>query len=325
MRSMVVTTLGGPEVLRLEGRPSPALGPQSVRIEVHAAGVNFADSLLLRGRYQVRPRPPFIPGLEIAGVVREIGAETSVRSVGERVLGVMRYGGFADEVVMPEENTYPLPDGMSFTTAAAFPVAYGTAHGALSWKAALQAGETCLVLGAAGGVGLAGVEIAAAMGARVIAAAGSDEKLAICREHGASAGINYRTDRVRVRLPDLAPGGVDAVLDTVGGDAGDDALRRLAWDGRIVTVGFTAGRIPAFPANRLLLQNAAVHGLYWGEVAARDPQRVGRSFARLGEWYGEGRLRPRVATVLPLADAARGIELLLSRAVSGKVVLDCRR
>ena len=325
MRSMVVTTLGGPEVLRLEEWPSPALGPRQIRIEVHAAGVNFADSLLLRGRYQVRPRPPFVPGLEIAGVVREVGAETSCRSVGERVLGVMRYGGFADEVVMPEENTYPLPDGMNFTTAAAFPVAYGTAHGALSWKAALQAGETCLVLGAAGGVGLAGVEIAAAMGARVIAAAGSDEKLAICREHGASAGINYQTDRVRVRLPDLAPGGVDAVLDTVGGDAGDDALRRLAWDGRIVTVGFTAGRIPAFPANRLLLQNAAVHGLYWGEVAARDPQRVGRSFARLGEWHGEGRLRPRVATVLPLADAAHGIELLLSRAVSGKVVLDCRR
>ncbi len=325
MRSMVVTTLGGPEVLRLEERPSPALGPQSVRIEVHAAGVNFADSLLLRGRYQVRPRPPFAPGLEIAGVVREVGAETSVRSIGERVIGVMRYGGFADEVVVPEENTYPLPDGMDFTTGAAFPVAYGTAHGALSWKAALQADETCLVLGAAGGVGLAGVEIAAAMGAQVIAAAGSDEKLAICREHGAAAGINYRTDRVRVRLPDLAPGGVDAVLDTVGGDAGDDALRRLAWDGRIVTVGFTAGRIPAFPANRLLLQNAAVHGLYWGEVAARDPQRVGRSFARLGEWHGEGRLRPRVATVLPLADAAHGIELLLSRAVSGKVVLDCRR
>lgn len=325
MRSMVVSALGGPEVLRLEEGPGPALEPETVRVEVHAAGVNFADSLLLRGRYQVRPRPPFVPGLEIAGVVREIGAGVRTRTVGERVLGVMRYGGFADEVVMPEENTYPLPAGMDFTTGAAFPVAYGTAHGALSWKAALVAGETCLVLGAAGGVGLAGVEVAAAMGAQVVAAAGSDEKLAICREHGATAGINYRTDRVRAQLPDLAPGGVDVVLDTVGGDAGDDAVRRLAWDGRMVTVGFTAGRIPTFPANRLLLQNAAVHGLYWGEVAARDPQRVGKSFMRLGDWYGEGRLRPRVATVLPLDEAAHAIELLLSRAVSGKIVLDCRR
>ncbi len=325
MRSMVVTAFGGPEVLRLEEGPGPALGPRSVRIEVHAAGVNFADSLLLRGRYQVRPRPPFVPGLEIAGVVQEVGAETRACRVGDRVLGVMRYGGYADEVVMPEENTYPLPPGMDFTTGAAFPVAYGTAHGALSWKAALATGETCLVLGAAGGVGLAGVEVAAAMGARVIAAAGSDEKLAICRAHGAVAGINYQTERVRGRLPELAPDGVNVVLDTVGGNAGDDALRRLAWDGRIVTVGFAAGRIPAFPANRLLLQNAAVHGLYWGEVAARDPGQVGDSLARLGQWYCDGQLRPRVAQVLPLGDAAHGIELLLSRAVSGKVVLDCRR
>ena len=292
---------------------------------MHAAGVNFADSLLLRGRYQVRPRRPFAPGLEVAGIVRETGPETRYRTVGERVLGVMRYGGYTDEAVLPEENTYPLPDSMDFVTGAAFPVAYGTAHGALAWKACLRPGETCLVLGAAGGVGLAGVETATAMGARVIAAAGSADKLAVCRAHGAAAGIDYRTERVRVRLSEWAPKGVDVVLDTVGGDASDDALRRLAWNGRLVTVGFTAGRIPAFPANRLLLQNAAVHGLYWGEVAARDPDLVGKSFECLGAWYRAGRIRPRIAEVLPLGDAARAIRLLLSRTVSGKVVLDCRR
>ncbi len=324
MRRMVATAYGGPEVLHLEEGPSQPLEPHSVRIRVFAAGVNFADSLLLRGRYQVRPRPPFSPGLEVAGVVLEAGTGTTRREVGQHVLGVMRFGGFADEVVMPEENTYSMPAGMDFLTAAAFPVAYGTAHGALSWKAALQVGETCLVLGAAGGVGLAGVEIAAAMGARVIAAAGSDEKLAVCRERGALAGINYRTSRVRNELPALEPDGVNVVLDTVGGDPGDDALRRLAWNGRMVTVGFTAGRIPSFPANRLLLQNAAVHGLYWGEVAAREPDLVGESFEALGTWYADGRLQPRVARVLPLEDAGQAIELLLSRSVTGKVVLDCR-
>lgn len=324
MRRVVATAFGGPDVLRLEEGPSPRLEPGSVRIEVHAAGINFADSLLIRGRYQVRPRPPFAPGLEIAGIVAETGPGCCLRAAGDRVLGVMRYGGYADEVVMPEENTYPMPAGMDFSTAAAFPVAYGTAHGALAWKAGLSAGETCLVLGAAGGVGLAGLEIAAATGARVIAAAGSDAKLEICRRHGASAAINYTTERVRHRLPKLIPEGVDVVLDTVGGDAGDDALRRLAWDGRLVTVGFAAGRIPSFPANRLLLQNASVHGLYWGEVAAREPDRIGRSFEVLAGWYESGRLRPRVAEILPLADAARGIELLLSRAVTGKLVLDCR-
>ncbi len=325
MRRMVAAALGGPEVLRLEEGPSPILGSRSVRIKVHAAGINFADSLLLRGRYQVRPSLPFAPGLEIAGIVREVGTETRFRAAGERVLGVMRYGGFADEVVLPEENTYPLPEAMNFRTGAAFPVAYGTAYGALAWKACLRPGETCLVLGAAGGVGLAGVEIATAMGARVVAAAGSAEKLAVCRAHGAVGGINYRTDRVRARLSEWAPEGVDVVLDTVGGDAADDALRRLAWSGRMVTVGFAGGRIPAFPANRLLLQNAAVHGLYWGEVAARDPVRVGQSLEHLGVWYRAGRIRPRIAEVLPLGDAARGIRQILSRTVSGKIVLDCRR
>ncbi len=324
MRRVVATAFGGPDVLCLEEGPGPRLEPGSVRIEVHAAGINFADSLLIRGRYQIRPRPPFAPGLEIAGVVVETGTGCRTRTSGDRVLGVMRYGGYADEVVMPEQNTYPMPAGMDFPTAAAFPVAYGTAHGALAWKAGLAAGETCLVLGAAGGVGLAGLEIAVAMGARVIAAAGSDVKLEICRKHGASASINYTTERVRHRLPKLVPEGVDVVLDTVGGDAGEDALRRLAWDGRLVSVGFTAGRIPSFPANRLLLQNAAVHGLYWGEVAAREPGRVGRSFEELASWFEHGRLHPRVAEILPLADAARGIELLLSRAVIGKLVLDCR-
>ncbi len=324
MRRMVVQAFGSPENLALEEGELAAPGPGEVRIEVHAAGVNFADTLLIRGRYQERPRPPFAPGLEIAGIVRETGPGVKLRQSGDRVLGVMRYGGFADEVVMPEENTYPIHDGMGFETAAAFPVAYGTAHGSLLWKANLQEGETCLILGAAGGVGLAGVEIAKAMGATVIAAAGGPEKLKLAEAHGADHLLDYNGEGLRHRLAEVAPNGIDTVLDTVGGAAADIVVRRLAWEGRFVTVGFTAGKIPAFPANRLLLQNASVHGLYWGEVAYRNPDLVGKSLALLGTWHAENKLQPHLHGTFPLAQAGEALALLLSRKSSGKLVLLCR-
>lgn len=323
MRRMAVRAYGGPEALAVEEGELPAPGPSEVRLDVHCAGVNFADTLLIRGRYQERPRPPFAPGLEVAGVVAEAGAESG-RKAGERVVGVMRYGGYADAVVMPGENTYPIPESMDFETAAAFPVAYGTAHGSLLWKADLRPGESCLVIGAAGGVGLAGVEIAKAMGATVIAAAGGPAKLAVAREHGADHLADYNAEGFRAGLAEAAPDGLDVVLDTAGGDAAEDAIRRIGWEARYVTVGFTAGRIPSFAANRLLLKNASVHGLYWGEVAYRDPAKAGDSLATLGAWHAEGKIRPRIGASMPLEEAGAALELLLSRKAAGKIVLHCR-
>jgi NADPH2:quinone reductase len=314
---------GAPEILRLDEFDRPPLAPRQARLRVRAAGVNFADTLMVAGRYQVKPPFPFTPGLEVAGEIVEIGAEVRHLLAGQRVLAVLRRGGgYADEAVIDADAVVPIPDRMDFTTAAAFPVAYGTSHFALTHRGRLRPGETLLVLGAAGGVGLTAVEIGKQMGARVIAAAGGPDKLAVAREHGADELIDYRNDSIRDRVRELTGGlGADVVFDPVGGDAFDQALRAVNWEARMLVIGFAAGRIQSVPANLILVKNISVIGVVWGAQAERNPVLVSRNLAELLPWWEAGRLKPVVAKTFPLAEAAAAMQALLSRRYAGKIVL----
>ncbi len=323
MRAIVCRRHGDPSVLRLEDVSSPPLGGGEVRIAVKAAGVNFADTLLVDGTYQVKPAFPFSPGLEAAGVVREAAPDVRELHVGQRVMAVATYGAFAEELVARASDVLPLPDELDFATAAAFPIVYGTAHLALAHRGRLRAGETLLVLGAAGGVGLAAVEVGKAMGARVIAAARGREKTALALSHGADETIDYEAEDLRERVKALTSGrGVDIVFDPVGSDLFDAALRALAWEGRLLVIGFAGRRIPQAPANLLLIKNISVIGVHWGAYRDRDADRLCQSLATLIEWWRDGRLKPFVSHRLPLAQAAEALALLLARRATGKVVLD---
>ena len=324
MKAVLCREWGAPDVLRLEDVARPELQPHEIRIRVHAAGVNFADSLMVGGTYQVKPPFPFTPGLEAAGEIVEAGAATSGFRVGQRVLAVLRNGGgYAEEIAVNAASVVPIPDAMDFVTAAAFPVAYGTSHFALTHRGHLQAGETLLVLGAAGGVGLTAVEIGKIMGARVIAAAGGAEKLAIAREHGADELIDYREESIRDRVRALTDGkGADVVYDPVGGDAFDQALRAVNWEARILVIGFAGGRIQSVPANLILVKNISVIGVVWGAQAERDPALISRNLAELLGWWEAGKLNPAVAQVFPLRQAGEALTALLSRRYAGKIVLE---
>lgn len=325
MRAIVCETLDGPESLILRDLPAPALGAGQVRIAVHAAAVNFADSLIIRGQYQEKPPLPFIPGFEIAGIVSEIAPDVSGLTVGDRVLGLAAVGGYADEIVLDTESVYRIPDSMSFAAAAGFPIAYGTSHGALDWRAHLQPGETLLVHGASGGVGLTAVEIGKVMGARVIATASTDEKLAIAASRGADILINTSTDDVRAKLKEATGGkGVDVAYDPVGGPLFETTVRAMGWEGRLVIIGFAGGGIPQIPANLLLVKNCAAIGFYWGAYRLRNPGLVRRSFRHLLGWVAEGKLNPLVTTTYPLERAAEAIALLSARKATGKVILTTR-
>ncbi len=322
MRAVVCREFGPPEKLSVADLPSPRLGPGQVRIAVAAAGLNFADTLMVAGKYQEKPPFPFVPGLEAAGVVRETGSGVTNLRPGDRVAALLDHGAFAEEAVARAADVYPIPDGMDFVTAAGFPVAYGTSELGLHHRGKLQPGETLLVLGAAGGVGLTAVEIGKAMGATVIAAARGADKLAIAKAHGADHAIDYATEDLRTRVKELTGDrGADVVFDPVGGDAFDAALRVTAWEGRILVIGFAAGRIPAPPANLLLVKNIATIGVFWGASNKRNPAVLRDSFARLFEWWQEGRLKPHVSHRLPLAKVADAMDLLLTRKSTGKVVL----
>jgi NADPH2:quinone reductase len=326
MRAIVCNALGEPEALTVETLASPPLGPRQIRIHTHAAGVNFADGLMVGGTYQEKPPLPFTPGFEIAGVVAELGAEVTGFAPGDRVIGLVSVGGYADEAVVDAAAVYKMPDAMSFEAAAGFPIAYGTSHGALEWRADLKPGETLLVLGAAGGVGLTAVEIGHAMGATVIAAASSPEKLAVAESRGAAHLIDTSSEDLRARVKDLTQGrGVDVVYDPVGGDLFDAALRSIAWEGRLVVIGFAGGRIPQIPANLLLVKNCSAVGFYWGSYRAKDPARVRASFDTLLGWVAEGKLKPHVSESFALEDAAKAIRVLQSRKATGKVVLTTGR
>ena len=315
---------GAPDVLRLEEAESPSLQPEQVRIRVRAAGVNFADTLMVGGTYQVKPPFPFTPGLEAAGEIIETGTAVAGLRAGQRVLAVLRSGGgYAEEIVLNAAAVVPIPDAMDFVTAAAFPVAYGTSHFALTHRGNLKPGETLLVLGAAGGVGLTAVEIGKAMGARVIAAAGGAEKLAVARSRGADELIDYKAESIRDRVRALTGGkGADVVYDPVGGDAFDQALRAVNWEARMLVIGFAGGRIQAVPANLILVKNISVIGVVWGAQAERDPVLISRNLAELLLWWVAGRLKPLVAKTFPLSEASRAMTALLSRDHAGKIVLE---
>lgn len=322
MRAVLCERLGGPETLTLADLPEPDPGACGVRIRVRAAGLNFADTLMLQGRYQEKPPLPFVPGLEVAGVVDRVGPGVHDLEPGQRVLAVLPHGGFAQVAVAPASDIVPLPDTMDDVTAAGFAIAYGTAYGALRWRADLHAGETLLVHGAAGGVGLTAVEVGKAMGAVVIATARGPDKLAVAREHGADHVLDSADESLRDRLRELTSGrGVDVVFDPVGGAMFDLSLRAVAWEGRIVLVGFASGAVPQIPANLLLVKNAAALGFYWGSYRKHDPERLRAAFDDLFLWHGQGRLRPHVSHTLPLERAAEAVSLLAERKSTGKVVL----
>src|SRR5437660_6019679 len=322
MKAVLCKQYGPPESLVIEDLPPQKPGPGEVVVSVKAASVNFPDFLIIQNKYQFKPPLPFSPGSELAGVVKEVGAGVSNVRPGDRVIAFTTYGAFAEEVKTEAARLLPLPEKMDFVTGAAFLLTYGTSDHALRDRGALKAGESLLVLGAAGGVGLAAIEIGSALGARVIAAASSEAKLAVCREHGADATINYATEDLRKRVQALTEGrGVDVVYDPVGGAYSEAAFRSLAWRGRLLVVGFAAGEIPKLPLNLPLLKGAAVVGVFWGDFARREPQRFAESIAQLGRWYREGKLRPHVSQTLPLAQAADAIMLLASRKAKGKIVL----
>jgi len=324
MKAVRCHEFGPPEVLRLDECQAAELQSEQVRIRVHAAGINFADTLMVAGKYQIKPPFPFTPGLEVGGEVIEAGAAVRHLGPGQRVLAVLRRGGgYADEAVTDAATVVPIPDAMDYVTAAAFPVAYGTSYLALTHRGNLKPGETLLVLGAAGGVGLTAVELGKQMGARVIAAAGSPDKLAIAKEHGADELIDYRTESIRDRVRDLTGGlGADVVYDPVGGDAFDQALRAVNWEARMLVIGFASGRIQSVPANLILVKNISVTGVVWGAQSERDPALVSRHLAELLRWWEAGRLKPLVSKTFPLAEAGAAMQALLSRRHSGRIVLE---
>jgi NADPH2:quinone reductase len=323
MRALLCGSLGGIGSLEVAEVASPPLGPGQVRIGVRASGVNFPDILMVEGKYQVKPDLPFIPGLEAAGVVLECAAGVEHVRPGNRVLAFARRGGaHAEEVVVPGAIVTPIPQSMDFVTAAAFPVAYGTAHFALTHRGHLAAGETLLVLGAAGGVGLAAIEVGKLLGARVIAAASNAEKLAIARLHGADETIDYVDENLRDRVRDLTDGkGVDVVFDPVGGKAFEQSVRCVGWEGRILVVGFASGDIPHVAANMILVKNLSVIGVVFGEHSWRFPDGTRARLAKLLDAYAAGRLKPAVTRAYPLAEAKAALAEISSRRVMGKLVL----
>ena len=318
MRVWQVTTLGTPAEQTERPLPTPELG--QARLKISAVGLNFADLLMAEGKYQEHPALPFIPGMEFAGTIDALHpATTTALTPGTRVAGFASHGALADYITAPAANLIALPDSMSFGQAAAFQIAYGTSHLALAHKARLQPGETLLVFGAAGGVGLTAVEIGKRMGARVIACARSPEKLAIARDAGADILIDSNTPDLKAALKAL--GGVDVVYDPVGGPAFTAALSACRPEGRLLTIGFASGQLPEIPANHLLVKNLSVMGLYWGGYLTFAPQVLTDSLRTLFEWFGQGGLRPHISHDLAFADYPKGLELLRTRQATGKVVI----
>jgi NADPH:quinone reductase len=323
MKAILCKQFGPPESLVLEELPSPTPGPGQVLVSVKAASVNYPDVLVIQNKYQVKPPLPFSPGSEMAGTVKALGAGVTAAKAGDRVIAFSTYGAFAEEAVVDAARLVPIPDGMDFVTAAAFLLTYGTAHHALRNRADVKPGETLLVLGAAGGVGIAAIEIGKVLGLRVIACASSEEKLAVCREHGADATINYASEDLRERIKALSGGaGVDLIFDPVGGAHAEAALRSSNWRARFLVIGFAGGEIPKIALNLPLLMERSIVGVYWGEWTRRTPVEFASAVRELSGWFREGKLRPHVTATYPLERAAEAIRLLADRQVKGKVVVE---
>ncbi|WP_072393611.1 NADPH:quinone oxidoreductase family protein [Hyphomicrobium sp. CS1BSMeth3] len=323
MKAALCKSLEGPEAIVIKEIADPVPGPDEVVVRVRAAALNFLDTLITRGKYQFKPDLPFSPAAEIAGVVEAVGANVRDLKAGQRVCGYIAWGGAREKVAVPAKLMIPIPEGVSDKAAAGISVTYGTAMHGLKDRGGLKAGESVAVLGASGGAGLAAVEIAKLMGARVIAVASSAEKLAICREHGADELLNYATSDLKTGLRELTGGkGVDVVYDCVGGDYSEAALRSIAWGGRLLVIGFAAGAIPKIPLNLFLLKNAAAVGVFWGEMIMREPEQHRANMIEVLDWCAKGRLKPHVHATYPLARIGEAITALDKRQVTGKLIVE---
>lgn len=323
MKAALVKSYGPPDSVVIEEVPSPTPGKGEVKLRVRACGVNFPDVLMVAGKYQVRPELPFSPGAEMSGEVIELGEGVTGIDKGARVLCMVGYGGMAEEICVPAKAVVPIPEGMDFRTAAAVMLTYGTSYHALKQRASLQPGETLLVLGAAGGVGLAATELGALMGATVIAAASSAEKLELAKQHGATHLINYTEGSLKEQVKALTDGrGVDVIYDPVGGPLFDDCLRSLAWRGRLLVIGFASGEIPKAPANLPLLKGSSIVGVFWGAFTQHEPKAHEENMRELVGWFRSGELKPHIADVLPLDRAGDAMRILADRKAMGKVVVE---
>lgn len=319
MRALVCETLGPVNSHRVQETPDPVPGKRQVAVRVHACGVNFADTLIVQGKYQERPELPFVPGSEVAGEVIALGEGVKGIALGQRVMALTSVGGFAEIALAAADTLIPLPDGIDFTDAAAFTVAYGTSHVALETRAQLKAGETLIINGASGGVGLTALEIGKMMGATVIGLASTEEKRALVAERGADHVFDVADPELRDKVKAL--GGADVGYDVVGGDAFNTMLRCMKFEGRLLTLGFASGEIPQVPANLLLVKNISVVGVYWGSYARNNPSVLMKSLVQLTQWLKEGQLRPHVSVVYSLDEATKGLEALANRQSVGKVVI----
>jgi NADPH2:quinone reductase len=325
MKAVLCKELGLPGKLVIEDIPSPRAAAGQVVVSVKACGVNFPDTLIIQGKYQFKPELPFSPGGEVAGVVKEVGDGVTRVKPGDRVIAFNTWGGFAEEMLVDADRTVPMPAAMDFIPASAFVLTYGTSYHALKDRADLKAGETMLVLGAAGGVGLAAIQLGKAMGARIVAAASSDAKLKVCRENGADELIYYGAEDLRARIKDITGGkGVDVVYDPVGGPYSEPALRDMAWNGRFLVVGFATGDIPRVPLNLTLLKGCSIVGVFWGTFTRKEPERNRENNWELMAMYAAGKIKPHIHATFPLERAAEALNEVLNKRVTGKVVLTTR-
>ena len=322
MKAVVCKAWGPPESLVIEERASPQPGAGAVLVSVKAANVSFPDTLIIQNKYQTKPELPFIPGSEVAGIVKSVGAGVEGWKPGDRVSGQSSQGGYAEEVVIEADRLLAVPEAMDFASAAVLGSAYGTSYYALTERGQMRPNEILMVLGASGGVGLAAVEIGKALGARVIACASSEERLAVCRSHGADETINYATEDMRARVKAITKGnGIDVIYDPVGGPYSEPALRDMAWGGRLLVVGFAAGDIPKIPLNLPLIKGCSIVGVWIGAFARRERARHRANVVQLGKWFEEGKIKPHISAAYPLERAADALNAIGQRKVIGKVVL----
>jgi len=322
MKALLCTRYGGPDDLTLEDLPDPAPSPGEAVVRVAAAALNFFDTLIIAGKYQYKPAFPFSPAAEFAGTVESLGPGVTGLKAGDRVMGYTRNGAARQKLAFPAEQLTLVPSGLDFDHAAGLSVTYGTSYYALKDRAQLKPGETLVVLGASGGVGIAAVELGKQMGARVIACASSDDKLDFAKKHGADEGVNYAKDNLRDALKRLGgEHGIDVVYDPIGGDFAEPALRSLAWEGRFLVVGFAAGEIPKLPLNLVLLKSCDVRGVFWGSWTERQPKAHAANMADILRWAAEGKLSGHVHAAYPLAEAATALKAIADRKVMGKIVL----
>jgi NADPH2:quinone reductase len=323
MKAIICNKFGTPDTLRYQEIETPNPKEGELLITVKACSVNFPDTLIIQGKYQFRPPFPFSPGSDVAGIVEEVGENVKHFTVGDAIVGFIPFGGFAEKAIVKAKDCFLKPKGMSMVSASAFLLAYGTSYHALKDRANLQKGETILILGASGGVGLTALEISKLMGAKVIAAASSKEKLALCKEFGADEVINYTEESLKERVKELTKGkGVDVIYDPVGGHFSELALRAIAWKGRHLVVGFANGEIPKIPINLTLLKGASIVGVFWGAFAQKEPKKSLENIQQLLTWFVKGTLKPHIDKTYSLENAPKALEKMMQRKTKGKIVID---